>query len=596
MKYKNLFRVLMLSCAVALSSCEDDAAAPSAKLDDTDFSTSTRTLTLSNLGGSDNVTFVAPDSWTLQSTEEWLSLSQTSGPKGGAVIVLEAETNATGRTRTAYLLLTVKGYEQEILCSVTQTQVQGDGLGVNYWMADYMAKKYLWNTEFKGIQSKLDYTLQPDEWLSSALGSMRTNKDDGYTSEGERIYYSNITGQQVRTRAAGEETGYGVGLCAAGVYDQTYGLLYLIVNYVYEGSPAYRAGLRRASLITKVNGQNLTEANVNEAFYMLLGYIGTSSLSLEFREFQQVGENSYTISTAAKNVTLTPATYDANPVLYADVFRNQEGTMRIGYFAYSVFDLHHDQKIIDTFRQFKEANLTDLIIDLRYNTGGYVYSSATLATAIVGGAYKGQVYSHMRYNEERTKAGEEDFFYIGTNPSMVEYPLIGQALDVAVNMKRIYVLTTNNTASASELVINGLRGLDGVEVIIVGTTTNGKNVGMESISSASEEYANLYDFGDWVYEFAPITFYNLNAKGETDYADGFKPDFEIDEGRSVYGDWGNINMDPLLNIAAYHIINGHWPVLTRSRSTVSDLPVQFRQLGESRELKGSIVFANKKHF
>lgn len=594
MKHKNLFKLLFLGCLVTLSvACEDDDTTL-ANLDNSDFSTSTKSVTVSNLGGSENVTFVAPENWTLGSTEEWLTLSQTSGGKGGAVIVLEAATNTTGRTRTAYLLLNVEGYGQEILCSVTQTKVQGDGLGVNYWMADYMVQKYLWNTEFKNVQAKLDYTMQPDKWLTAALSSMRTNTDDGYSTSEGRTYYSNITGQQVRTRAAGEATDYGVGLCAAGVYDQTYGLLYMIVNYVYKGSPADLAGLKRASLITKVNGQNLTESNINEAFYMLLGYISSSSITLEFREFEQVGDNSYTISSKAKTVTLTPATYDANPVLYSDIFTDANKVHRIGYFAYSVFDLYHDQNIVDTFSKFKSANVTDLIIDLRYNNGGYVYSSTTLATAIVGSEYKGKVYSHMQYNEDRTRKGEVDYFYIGENPSMVEYPLIGQALNVAVNMKRIYVLTTNNTASASELIINGLRGLDGVEVFTVGTTTNGKNVGMEAISSSS--YATLYNFDGWEYEFAPITFYNLNAKGSKDYADGFKPDFEIDESRSVYGDWGNVAMDPLLNITAYHIINGFWPTLTRTRSLVSDHPVMFKKIGESRELKGSIVFSNKKNF
>ncbi|WP_044265273.1 S41 family peptidase [Bacteroides timonensis] len=595
MKYKNLFKLFFLGCLTVLSSCEEDITTL-ASLDDTDFSTSTEAMTLSNLGGSDNVTFVTPGNWTLEATEEWLSISQTSGQKGGAVVVLEAETNTTGRTRTAYLLLNVEGYEQRILCSVTQTRVKGDGLDVNYWMADYMAANYLWNDEFKKVQDKLNYGQQPDEWLTNALGSMRTNVDDGYNTSEGRIYYSNITGQQVRTRAPGDATDYGVGLCQAGVYDQTYGLLYLIVNYVYKGSPADRAGVKRASLITKVNGQNLTDANINEAFYMLLGYIGSSSISLEVRSFQQVGENSYTISETANNVTLYPATYDANPILYADVFTSPDRTRKIGYFAYSVFDLNHDQEILNTFSKFKEIGLTDLIIDLRYNNGGYVYSSATLATAIVGSAYKGQVYSHMQFNEERTKKGEAGYFYIGENPSMVEYPLIEQALDVAVNMKRIYVLTTNNTASASELVINGLRGLDGIEVITVGTTTNGKNVGMEAINSSAEEYANLYNFDGWVYEFSPITFYNLNAKGSKDYADGFRPDFELDESRSVYGDWGNVDMDPLVNVTAYHILMGTWPTLTRTRSLVKDQPVLFKKIGESRELKGSIVLKNKKKF
>lgn len=593
MNYKNLIKNVLLSCLYTLVACNDDNTVLG-NLEDTDFIASTEALTLSNLGGDENVTFVAPADWTLESTVDWLILSQTSGTKGGAVILLKADPNSTGRTRTAYLLLNVEGYKQEVLCSVTQTKVKGDGLDVNYWMSDYMEANYLWNTEFKGITDRLDYTKQPDEWLYDALSNMRTNVDDGYTTSDGRMFYSNIAGQKVRTRADGDATNYGVGLCQAGVYDQTYGLLYMIVNYVYKDSPADKAGVKRASLITKVDGENLTSDNINAAFYKLLGYTSSSSISLEVRWFQQVGDNSYTISDDAKNVILYPGTYDANPILYEAIYTSPDKTRKIGYFAYSVFDLHHDKDIINSFRRFKDNGITDLVIDLRYNNGGYVYSSATLATAIVGASYKGQVYSHMQYNEERTNKGEVGYFYIGQNPSMVDYPLIGSALDVSVDMKRVYVLTTSNTASASELVINGLRGLDGIEVITVGTTTNGKNVGMEAITSTA--YESLYNFDGWQYEFAPITFFNLNAKGSKDYADGFKPDFELDESRSVYGDWGNLDMDPLMNVTSYHIVTGQWPTLTRTRSVVEDKPVLFQPIGESRELKGSIVFKNKKNF
>ena len=131
------------------------------------------------------------------------------------------------------------------------------------------------------------------------------------------------------------------------------------------------------------------------------------------------------------------------------------------------------------FERFRQQNVTDLILDLRYNNGGDVLSSAVLGTLVAGNDYKGQVYAHTTFNEDRTEAGEGGDYKIGVKETVERiYEPLETALQHAVGLKKIYLLVSQTTASASEMVINGLRRLD-IEVNLIGQTTNGKNVGIE---------------------------------------------------------------------------------------------------------------------
>ena len=124
------------------------------------------------------------------------------------------------------------------------------------------------------------------------------------------------------------------------------------------------------------------------------------------------------------------------------------------------------------------------------------------------------------FNEDRTEAGEGGDYKIGVKETVERiYEPLETALQHAVGLKKIYVLVSQTTASASEMVINGLRGLD-IEVNLIGQTTNGKNVGMEGV---------MRSFYNHEFLLYPVTFYVENAKGFRDYSTGFVPDVEIDD-------------------------------------------------------------------
>ena len=246
--------------------------------------------------------------------------------------------------------------------------------------------------------------------------------------------------------------------------------------------------------------------------------------------------------------------------------------------------------MIEAFRSFRGAE--ELILDLRYNGGGAVRSSTVLATLIVGDACKDGVYCRTVYNARRTAAGESGVHRIGnghTPDGTGVYTPIVSALPEALGLKRIYVLCSESTASASELVINGLRGL-GIEVRLIGMRTNGKNVGMEG-------YVDHLEGGE-LYTFMPITFYSENNLGFRDYSDGFVPDVEFDDSplyrAACYPGAFGTTADPLYALAAEWIGTGAKPAPpTRAAAfrSVQLLPgVAERPDGR---LKGSVVFRNK---
>ena len=225
------------------------------------------------------------------------------------------------------------------------------------------------------------------------------------------------------------------------------------------------------------------------------------------------------------------------------------------YYHYALMSVGGE--LMAAFERFRQQNVTDLILDLRYNNGGDVLSSAVLGTLVAGNDYKGQVYAHTTFNEDRTEAGEGGDYKIGVKETVERiYEPLETALQHAVGLKKIYVLVSQTTASASEMVINGLRGLD-IEVNLIGQTTNGKNVGMEGV---------MRSFYNHEFLLYPVTFYVENAKGFRDYSTGFVPDVEIDDSAIYPGEFGTME-DQLGYIALVWIKSGKKPELQASSLT-----------------------------
>ncbi len=593
---KNFFRPLLfvatLLTAFALVGCTKDQTDPGSDYDpSTDpglYSVKDAYNEITTYGGEINVTFVSLGAWSAKSDSEWCTLNVESGENGNGSITLKITPYGDltdGAERTATVSISIEGYGSDLeLCQIRQAvDVESgftSGADANVWISEHLSRNYLWNDEFIKVRPLLNYWSPTDTFFNNALKTMQNIDEDGKNyASGERYFYSSLSTYMYTTGAGAPATkafttknDYGITMVYP-VGSTTAGEYYFLIASIVEDSPADKAGLRRGMYITKCDKGVINNNNLETYYNALMGYTADpGAVMLSISEYKQVLGGNYELAEVGE-FKVDPFTYTSNPVIFEGVYQMEDYNKTIGYLVYSEFDMGADDYLVEVFAKLKKHNPTDLILDLRYNGGGDVYASAVMATGIVGEKYKGQVYGEMKFNDYRTALGEKEYFYIGQDPSMVEYPPITDALTASLNLERVYVIVTGFTASASELVINGLRGL-GVEVFLIGETTEGKNVGMEVVYSSDKQFSD-YDFGQYLYEFAPITFYNLNAQGFCDFSAGFEVDHKFKETDYIIFDWGK--GDYCVDVALNHICTGSWSVESSvapaSRAAAQALPV-----------------------
>ncbi len=406
------------------------------------------------------------------------------------------------------------------------TPTSGPDEAVEKWMADYMTSHYLWNEAMERVTP--DYSLGYEAFLARLLRDIAAqndiNHDDGHWENGVRKYfYSNVERRSLSEAKLSRGThqmtvGTGVSYLFYGsVNNDGKAPYYLQVRAVSPHAPAGRAGLVRGDYILRINGAPIAEWD--KAADLLRDSKSTLTVSV-----------AKSLRGATVDLRFAAASYADDPVWASKVLTASDGT-QVGYVCYDAFNYYYDEALIAAFADLRSRQVKELILDLRYNGGGHVVSSAVLATLVGGNALQGGVFARTSYNASRTAAGERiDRYCIGTaDYGNGSYAPIAAALSSALGLNRVYILCTGSTASASELVINGLRGLD-VEVRLIGTKTNGKNVGMEPRTRTFDGYE---------YEFSPITFYSANARGFRDYGDGFAPQVAVDEASVPTYDWGD---------------------------------------------------------
>lgn len=286
------------------------------------------------------------------------------------------------------------------------------------------------------------------------------------------------------------------------------------VKYVVPGSPADDAGLVRGDVFNKVNGSSLTDDNYRELLF------GSENITLTLADFVD-----NTLIPTGETVSMTAVDLTENPILLSKVIDLQG--LKVGYLVYNQFinnDAYHSE-LNAVFGDFINNGVSDLVLDLRFNPGGSVQTAQILASMIYGQATSSTVFGKINYNQNLAELND-DIMFFESIPD-VEEPMN------RMNLSRIFILTTGNTASASELIISGL--LPYLDVTQIGTTTVGKNVGSITIydspniqktpSNSNVNHTNP----NHTYAIQPIISQFSNADGFSDYVDGFVPDIEIEE-------------------------------------------------------------------
>jgi len=383
---------------------------------------------------------------------------------------------------------------------------------VNRWIYDYMSAVYYWNEELPAYKGTYD---SPITYFNTLL-----NQEDRFSS----IHKSY---QEILDRLNGityADVGFDFQLFRDSPDNNK---IAGVVLYIKPGTPAASMDIKRGDFFTKING---TEMNVSN-YSNLIGhfYDATSEVSVTFVDYQDgeiVNQVAVTIAKASH--------YIEDPVFLDTIYTIQH--KKIGYLVYNFFTndpgdetMRYDLKLNNLIAKFNQENITDLVVDLRYNSGGMQSSAINLASMLVPGLTTEKVFNYTEYNQNyvnyfnsaafKKKYNYNPFVdYFSTtidvkSPATQTYPI----QNVGGKLQQIYFLIGRNTASASEMVINGLKPF--INCVLIGDTTVGKNVG--SILINDEENKR----NKWA--IMPIILKYFNKDHQSDFTNGFAPDFRI---------------------------------------------------------------------
>lgn len=322
------------------------------------------------------------------------------------------------------------------------------------------------------------------------------------------------------------------------------------VRYILPNSDASGKDVQRGYVFDAINGEQLTLSN-----YQSL--LAEDTYTMNFADLN--GGNPIS---NGKSVELTQVeNFVENPVHIVKTI-DANGT-KIGYIMYNGFDAGFETELANAFNQLKAEGANELILDLRYNGGGYGYIASDIASLITG-QFKGEVISKEKWNPELQT------WFEANHPDWIEtyfddkFTQTGDPID-GLNLNKLYVITTGSSASASELLISGLDAH--INVATIGTTTAGKYTGSITIYDSdnfSKSGDNLNPNHTWAIQ--PIVLQYTNNNGET-VKDGIEPTVNIVEYVSEFAELGTVE-EPLLAEAIAYITGSGKPVLRNKKNLI----------------------------
>lgn len=364
---------------------------------------------------------------------------------------------------------------------------------VNTWIQDVMDQAYFWLDDMK---KPIALESDPEDYFESLLFRPTDRFSVIYPDYQELI--NSLSGVT-------KEAGYEITLARE---SSTNNNVIAFITYIKKGSPAESKGLRRGDLITHINGVRLTLDN----YQTILGQISEAH-SLSFFRYNEAS-SSYVAQTP---VDLTTVVLSENPNFLDSIYTI--GNQKIGYMVYHFFasgiegqSTRYDDEMDAIFAKFKAEGINHLILDFRYNGGGTQNSIVNLASLIAPDATINDVFFKTKYNS--FLMGFDQYKNI-----QVKFKSKPQNLGPILTGNRVYVITSSRTASASELIINGLKPY--MDVFLVGGLTFGKNVG--SVPIEDEENPNNK------YGLLPIVSKAFNKNDQSDYSNGFQPNIQGNE-------------------------------------------------------------------
>lgn len=407
------------------------------------------------------------------------------------------------------------------------------------WIYEVMQENYLFYEDIPA-EDKLDFFKKPGEFLTSAVSSK--DQKNGYV-------FSHV--DSVFSRATSTYPCFGF---EAALVRTENGTNALRVLYTQPDSPAEEVGLKRGDWIIAIDNQKVSTSNYTtyithptKAYSFTLGKYNPYPEDVDDPEFNYIE-----FDTLGVVQMPSPRYVEEKDVLKTGII--SAGSRKAFYILYNEFDENTDM-LQEVLTQMSGQQFDDIILDLRYNPGGYVSTSQIVSTALAPSTAMGQPFLHMIYNDKLNKTETLNF-----DASLLPG---GSSL----SYQNLYVVTSGNTASASEIVINCLKPYMEGRLFQVGTSTYGKNVAQQLFTSADSPGIEL-----WL-----TTSYLSNSQGYYDYfQNGLSPDFEIEENyEEELGELGS-TQDQLLQPILYKMANGSFPTTTEGNDETATTLSQSR--------------------
>jgi len=385
---------------------------------------------------------------------------------------------------------------------------------VNKWTYEYMSSLYYWNEELPDYKSSysdpavyFETLINEEDRFSAIFESYQEilDKLNGVTSSDVGFEFQLYRESEANNNVIG------------------------FVVYVKPGTAAATMGIKRGDMFRKIKGTQITVLNYSDLIASF--YDATTNVTVTFTEYNGSAFNDY------NPVTITKAlNYNENPVYLDTIYSIQD--KKIGYLVYNFFTndpgddtRRYDLEMNNIIGEFNQENITDLVVDLRYNSGGMMSSAISLASMLVPGLATDKVFNYTEYNQNYTDYFNSDEFkdeyddnpFVDNFATTIEvespaehtYPL----QNVGDKLQRIYFITGIGTASASEMVINGLKPF--INCVLIGDTTVGKNVGSTLIHDEDNTK------NQWA--IMPIILKYFNKDHQSNFTNGFAPDFLLQD-------------------------------------------------------------------
>ncbi len=372
--------------------------------------------------------------------------------------------------------------------------VAGSKLYEKHWLRSWSHSTYLWYDEI--IDSDIAAIDEPTDYFN-------TLKTTAVTSSGrprDRFHYSQDTAEYQQLASSGAALSYGARFRLLESSPPREGR----IAYVEPNSPAAAAGLSRGAEIVSIDGVDFV--------------YGNNTTVLNDGLFPEEAGESHTFvvrdlgETSTRTVVLQAAVVTNEPVKSTRIIHTPSG--KVGYFVLNTFATKTaEAALIEAVSELSVDDPDDLVIDLRYNGGGYLAISSQLGYMIAGSALTdGSVFEKTVFNDKHQTVNPVTGGLL-TNLPFIDSTIgfsapASQALP-SLNLNRVFILSSGSTCSASESLINAMRGID-VEVVLIGSTTCGKPYGFYSTDNCGVTYSTIQFRGE-------------NDKNFGDYTDGFSP-------------------------------------------------------------------------